>query len=1403
MAATFDPNQPFEIEAPASRAAVFDPNAPFEVENVETMVVRPERDPLMPGPPRAATEAPRRPNSLERAGNAVVNTVDDFAKQRDAPIGSLSSFLRAPLNLLESARLPLTAGYNALNAALPDQTVTPGGLPAPARPGVMDRVTHAMGSAFEEPMGPSDQYLGSLVTGPDPLLNTLNRSLVQAPLTAADALIARPFMAATRGASALVGGLGEKFGMEPGSSDRLERDLNTAVDAASIGLGVTPTPRGLPKPVELGKPTLAQRAAELITGANPEELARVSKLSSEGYRVSPSFADLPRAHRIVDIARVLGYDPTGKSATKLARDRSIDILIQQGKTPEEAEVLVNKLRGPYTPTMEDASVALTDSAGSVQSRIDSNTSVARAGEDFARETAAADVEAAGARAGNIKTNILDTQIARTAKERADHLNRVNGAIQDDFINLENVRKNTDPGDLATTFPEKLQETRRNIGRAFNDAYDNAISIAGDAKIDSTTAAPAVVDFLRDMPDSFKANQPALMRAVAKIADPELGGTVTLPELQWLRTQLRDSADFQSLPSNVRNGSFKYFSGIVDNLIHDPDAPSQWRKSVSELDHVDTLYKKNMAIWRDKEAQHLVDQTRAGVAPDPVTVAQSLNEPTQTARRRELLRLAGPEMKEKVWSATIDDLINGAMAEGVDPTTVTGASLRYVDPGKFMAGVMKLNNSGALRDYAGADAGKIVVMARRLAQRDGKIELNPAQDGGFVRSLQKANAADEALQKLVKTDPASILLAESEKAAKHAEEIRNQPSAVVPEENPMGFMLEPSRSAIAVTESLLHPDNVNMLRNTIKTLGEDSDAVKLLREQATEYVLKPFLDIDPKTRRIDPEKALSEFRKLSKNTQELIFPGVREHALSDLATEMRTLIGDSSKTAASIGGGAIVGQKSWKNYIQEYAWYRGAAYVLTHPKFISKLLEGFSGDINAVTKAKEDFRTAVNGVMEAAVRIGAPATMDERQKMPSAARGPAEVVPWQQRMQDRTGNQRNWQQQMQRPPGFALGGSVNADLLPLFQSASEETGVPLPVLLAVAKQESNFDPKVTSSTGGRGIMQVQPSTAAKPGFGVEAVNPDSLYDPATNISFGAKYLAAMGRSAGVKDWNDPNEAAKGLLRYNGGGDPNYVKNVGRYLSGYENVQASSPTVQMAQADEPVMDDTADEPVDYEVSEDTPVSSDIQQDENSIMGLPSYVWAILDPAYKKQLLQMGVNNGTVSEKQAMALLNVRPAFAEGGIVEAFNPSTAEPQLDTDAQMQAVQDPQAGKDTMFIAKGSQYPQDIPVGTIIVRRPEGDLVTTSLEKAAEFLQTPQLTDRDMAALLGYPEAKSEAIDPVVVQGVEPSGGVSTEMLSSPDKTEEAVKAVLKQSPTAALGILSPDQAQQRRRVAMMGGMV
>ena len=58
---------------------------------------------------------------------------------------------------------------------------------------------------------------------------------------------------------------------------------------------------------------------------------------------------------------------------------------------------------------------------------------------------------------------------------------------------------------------------------------------------------------------------------------------------------------------------------------------------------------------------------------------------------------------------------------------------------------------------------------------------------------------------------------------------------------------------------------------------------------------------------------------------------------------------------------------------------------------------------------------------------------------------------------------------------------------IFNKASETYNVPVALLKAIAKQESNFDPNATSSSGAQGVMQLMPATAASLGV-------TNAYDP---------------------------------------------------------------------------------------------------------------------------------------------------------------------------------------------------------------------------------------------------------------------------------------------------------------------
>lgn len=129
---------------------------------------------------------------------------------------------------------------------------------------------------------------------------------------------------------------------------------------------------------------------------------------------------------------------------------------------------------------------------------------------------------------------------------------------------------------------------------------------------------------------------------------------------------------------------------------------------------------------------------------------------------------------------------------------------------------------------------------------------------------------------------------------------------------------------------------------------------------------------------------------------------------------------------------------------------------------------------------------------------------------------------------------------------ASAAGVPAALIPVYQAASKRTGIPVAVLIAQGRQESDFNPNEIGSAGEIGIHQIKPSTALEPGYGVTPIDPKTLKDPVVNINFAASYLRAKA-GMGV-DFSDPRVVDHALALYNAGGDPHYVSNVRRYMGG---------------------------------------------------------------------------------------------------------------------------------------------------------------------------------------------------------------------------------------------------------------
>jgi soluble lytic murein transglycosylase-like protein len=123
---------------------------------------------------------------------------------------------------------------------------------------------------------------------------------------------------------------------------------------------------------------------------------------------------------------------------------------------------------------------------------------------------------------------------------------------------------------------------------------------------------------------------------------------------------------------------------------------------------------------------------------------------------------------------------------------------------------------------------------------------------------------------------------------------------------------------------------------------------------------------------------------------------------------------------------------------------------------------------------------------------------------------------------------------------------------LITAASKRHGVSFPLLKAIIKAESDFDPKAVSKKGAMGLMQIMPQN-----FKLLGLN--DPFDPTQNINAGARYFKQLYERFGGK-------LALSLAAYNAGPTAvdryqtippyeeteEYVRRVLRYYYNYKNL-----------------------------------------------------------------------------------------------------------------------------------------------------------------------------------------------------------------------------------------------------------
>jgi hypothetical protein len=104
--------------------------------------------------------------------------------------------------------------------------------------------------------------------------------------------------------------------------------------------------------------------------------------------------------------------------------------------------------------------------------------------------------------------------------------------------------------------------------------------------------------------------------------------------------------------------------------------------------------------------------------------------------------------------------------------------------------------------------------------------------------------------------------------------------------------------------------------------------------------------------------------------------------------------------------------------------------------------------------------------------------------------------------------------IRRQPSFKAGEASPVDVSDLVKAMAGARGLPVPLLLAMIKQESRFDPSAASEAGAVGLMQLMPDAAKQMGLNTSAESDERL-SPLSNLAAGVRYLSWLRDSFDVR------------------------------------------------------------------------------------------------------------------------------------------------------------------------------------------------------------------------------------------------------------------------------------------------
>lgn len=641
----------------------------------------------------------------------------------------------------------------------------------------------------------------------------------------------------------------------------------TGAAGAGVGRGVATVVPSIKAGVSAATAAIPG-ALRSITGASKEGLERAQGLMERGYAVPPS-ATMPEAPHIQNMVEVL--DPAFRTQKPLVQQNLAAYEKEAGSILKEAGV-------PEFDDLVKAPSLTSPEAAMPTARVGEalkEKAIQLAGEADARLQQAFEARRQALASGapdSISQQKLILQAQEESRRAVDNLLNENYArINQDVERAYNLSQTgANSGEAWQQVAEQLRATRQAIGERANRMYAASHELGGNTPIASDSLVQAARDFASSLPEEFRTTQPALVRRLEAMAG-EVGenGEVIRPptnptfaELHQIRTEIRSNADFSRLNSDIRNGTYKHFNNVVDEVIHDAGAAPNLRAAAQALDQADAFYRENIPIFNARELQAVMRGVEAGEPANPIALFNTLvkaDQPQMTARIRELV---GPNLWSAVQAAHVQDLMRRSMS-----TSVAG----QVDGRAFARNVLADLNNGLLEQVQNP---QMVQQLRQqvdlLAMADGKIPIPAANGDRMLDIIAKARAADEQAKQVARTDPLVALKREGARIDQEERRAMAQAGRARKAE-PLGFLFDATVGTQEAANRVL--GNPDLLVAAADKFGRNSSEFKLLQQAYLWKVLKG--DMNPG----------KEMAKIAPEIQHLMFPGSTLSQLQALAKDM--------------------------------------------------------------------------------------------------------------------------------------------------------------------------------------------------------------------------------------------------------------------------------------------------------------------------------------------------------------------------------------------------------------------------------------------------------------------------------------------------------------------------------------